>query len=82
MNRFFLLFSPVSLFIMESCQANRSGNVSIPIELTTELRAPSYPPLVTIDPYFNAWSNADNLYDDQVRHWTGKEFPPFAGALR
>lgn len=80
MNRFFLLFSLFPFFIMESCQANRSGNVSIPIELTTELRAPSYP-LVTIDPYFNAWSNADNLYDDQVRHWTGKEFP-LLGALR
>ncbi|WP_026210670.1 glutaminase family protein [Flexithrix dorotheae] len=37
----------------------------------TFLRAPAYP-LVTIDPYTSAWSMADQLYDDQVRHWTGK----------
>lgn len=38
------------------------------------LRAPAYP-LVTIDPNTSAWSMADRLYDDAVRHWTGKEFP-------
>lgn len=80
MNRFFLLFSLFPFFIMESCQANRSGNVIIPIELTTELRAPAYP-LVTVDPYFNAWSCTNNLYDDQVRHWTEKEFP-MIGVIR
>ena len=37
--------------------------------------------MVTVDPYFNAWSNVNNLYDDQVRHWTEKEFP-LLGALR
>ncbi|MBT1701803.1 glutaminase family protein [Chryseosolibacter indicus] len=35
------------------------------------LRAPAYP-LVTIDPYTSAWAFSDNLYDDVVRHWTGK----------
>jgi len=38
------------------------------------LRAPAYP-LVTIDPYASAWSFSDNLYDSNVRHWTGRQFP-------
>ena len=42
--------------------------------VTTELRAPAYP-LVTIDPYTSAWSMADNLYDDAVRHRTDIPFP-------
>lgn len=44
------------------------------------LRAPAYP-LVTIDPYTSAWSMTDCLYDSQVKHWTGKDFP-LIGALR
>ncbi|MCF2657980.1 DUF4965 domain-containing protein [Parabacteroides distasonis] len=44
------------------------------------LRAPAYP-LVTIDPYTCAWSFTDNLYDEPVRHWTGKAHP-LIGALR
>lgn len=48
--------------------------------MNAALRAPAYP-LVTVDPYFNAWSYTNNLYDDQSRHWTGKEFP-LLGALR
>ncbi len=38
------------------------------------LRAPSYP-LVTIDPFTNAWSPADQLYAAPVEHWTGAEYP-------
>ena len=49
-------------------------------KLSSSLRAPAYP-LVTVDPYFSAWSYTNNLYDDQVRHWTGKEFP-LLGVLR
>ncbi|MDR1809375.1 MAG: DUF4965 domain-containing protein [Prevotella sp.] len=42
--------------------------------IENELRPPAIP-LVTIDPYTSAWSETDNLYDSQVRHWTGKDFP-------
>ena len=53
---------------------------STPAPVKNEMRAPSYP-LITIDPYTSAWSPADNLYDHQVTHWTGKKFP-FLGTLR
>lgn len=48
--------------------------------IKNELRAPAYP-LVTIDPYTSAWSMTNNLYDESVKHWTGKEFP-LIGAIR
>lgn len=44
------------------------------------LRAPAYP-LITIDPYTSAWSMTDKLYDESVKHWTGKDFP-LIGALK
>jgi len=52
----------------------------IQTEFSSSLRAPAYP-LVTVDPYFSAWSFTDNLYDDVVRHWTEKQFG-FIGAIR
>ena len=51
-----------------------------PVSVTKNLRAPAYP-LITIDPYTSAWSEADHLYDDVVRHWTGKRVG-LIGALR
>jgi hypothetical protein len=59
----------VSSLIFLSC--SMSGGKSV---IKNELRAPAYP-LVTIDPYTSAWSFTDKLYDEPVKHWTGKEFP-------
>jgi len=74
------IFAFLMIVNISSCSNVKDEVPVIATDLTTALRAPSYP-LVTVDPYFNAWSNADNLYDDQVRHWTEKEFP-LLGALR
>lgn len=38
------------------------------------LRAPAYP-IITIDPNISAWSAADHLYDEDLRHWSLKHFP-------
>lgn len=43
-------------------------------------RAPAYP-LVTIDPYTSAWSMADNLYDEEVKHWTETPYPLIGVAM-
>ncbi len=48
--------------------------------IKSDLRAPAWP-LVMIDPYTSAWSMTDNLYDESVKHWTGKDFP-LIGAIK
>lgn len=73
-----ILFLLIILLI--SCRGVSKTNPIIPTDKTTSLRAPGYP-LVTVDPYFNAWSLTNNLYDDVPRHWTEKEFS-MIGALR
>jgi hypothetical protein len=45
-----------------------------------DLRAPAYP-LIAIDPYMSIWSFTDNLYDENVRHWTGSN-RTLIGAIR
>lgn len=42
---------------------------------------PSAYPLITIDPYTSGWAFTDNLYDGNVKHWTGKNFP-LLGAVK
>lgn len=48
--------------------------------IESKITPPAYP-LVSIDPYTSAWSMTDRLYDEPVKHWTGKEFP-LIGALK
>lgn len=48
--------------------------------IKSDLRAPAYP-LITIDPYASAWSYSNNLYDEVIKHWTGKDFP-FMGVIK
>jgi hypothetical protein len=70
-------FVLLSLFLFSSCAETKK---TIPGAMTKNLRAPAYP-LVTIDPYTSAWSQTDHLYDDVVRHWTGKRHG-LIGAIR
>src|SRR5690554_505570 len=80
MNKSILVLLFFSIILCSGCHQSTPEIKVISTDLTTGLRAPAYP-LVTVDPYFNAWSYTDNLYDEQPRHWTDKEFP-LLGALR
>ncbi|MDR2955041.1 MAG: DUF4965 domain-containing protein [Prevotella sp.] len=68
-----LLFCAV---ILVSC-GNGKHNYEV---VKNDLRAPAYP-LVSIDPYTSGWSFTNNLYDESVKHWTGKKFP-LIGAIK
>ncbi len=65
----------ICLIVLTGC-----GNYKQPAVLKNNVRAPAYP-LITIDPYTSAWSMTDKLYGDQIKHWTGKQFP-LTGAIR
>jgi hypothetical protein len=65
----------ISLTTVMGCGKSTESSI-----LKNNLRPPAYP-LVMIDPYTSAWSMTDKLYNEQVKHWTGKEFP-LIGAIR
>jgi hypothetical protein len=69
--------SLILILLLSSCSGSK---IPTPVSVTKNLRAPAYP-LITIDPYTSAWSEADHLYDDVVRHWTGKRIG-LIGVLR
>jgi Glycogen debranching enzyme len=73
-----LLYLSLCVVALWSCN-NKEKIVSYDV-IKNDLRAPAYP-LITIDPYTSAWSMTDKLYDESVKHWTGKDFP-LIGALK
>jgi Domain of unknown function (DUF1793). len=74
----FALAVILGVVFLYSCAETKKAT---PVVSTTKnMRAPAYP-LVTIDPYTSAWSTTNQLYDDVVRHWTGKRHG-LIGAIR
>jgi len=68
------------LMTLWGCKETKQVSQTTTQSIKNDLRAPAYP-LITIDPYTSAWSMTDNLYDEPVKHWSGKEFP-LVGAIR
>jgi hypothetical protein len=64
------------LFILIACACTEQTEPRI----SSRLRAPAYP-LITIDTYTNAWLFGDTLYNKQLSHWTGIDFP-LLGVIR
>lgn len=81
MKRQIMLLSACTAALLSACSSNTriASEVYAPAA-KNELRAPATP-LVTIDPYTSAWSFADRLNEESVRHWTGRNFP-LLGSLR
>ena len=76
-----MLLSACTVALLSACSSNtRIANEVYAPAAKNELRAPATP-LVTIDPYTSAWSFADRLNEESVRHWTGRNFP-LLGSLR
>ena len=81
MKRQIMLLSACTVALLSACSSNtRIANEVYAPAAKNELRAPATP-LVTIDPYTSAWSFADRLNEESVRHWTGRNFP-LLGSLR
>ena len=81
MKRQIMLLSACTVALLSACSSNtRIANEVYAPAAKNELRAPATP-LVTIDPYTSAWSFADHLNEESVRHWTGRNFP-LLGSLR
>jgi len=81
MKRQIMLLSACTVALLSACSSNtRITNEVYAPAAKNELRAPATP-LVTIDPYTSAWSFADRLNEESVRHWTGRNFP-LLGSLR
>jgi hypothetical protein len=59
---FAILITISLLFCQRAKEFSASG--------VNDLRAPAYP-LITIDPYTSIWSFTDELYEENVMHWTG-----------
>ncbi len=74
MKKSMLLF--FCLVLLAGCKSGKQNHEVI----KSDLRAPAYP-LITIDPYTSGWSFTDKLYDESVKHWTGKNFP-LIGAVK
>ena len=68
-NTFLVIF--IAVFIASACTNSNESRIH------SDLRAPAYP-LINIDTYTNAWLFGDILYEKQLSHWTGKEFPLLA----
>jgi len=73
-----LLLSGVLL--LAACAEQQPAYENYVAAVENQLRAPAYP-LVTIDPYTNAWSFGDQLNEDETKHWTSKSYP-LLGAIR
>lgn len=64
-----ILYTALASLLMMSCASRIEHEV-----IQNTLRPPAYP-LITIDPYTSGWATTDKLYEGDIKHWTGKEFP-------
>lgn len=71
----------MSLFLPLVCLSAWQESKKTGYDVTkNDIRPPAYP-LITIDPYTSGWATTDNLYDGNVKHWTGTDLP-LIGAIK